>query len=74
MLNLIGVSRCHLESVGETYWTHQRFATRIGLTMIGAGVAAVIHGLAPFLFQTTGSGAIKRLSASIENRGAFRAL
>jgi hypothetical protein len=37
--------------------------------MIGAGAAAVIHGVAPFLFQSTGSRAIRCLSAAIENRG-----
>ena len=70
MLSVFGVSRRHLESVGESYWAHQRFATRIGLTMIGAGSATMIHGLAPFLFQTTGSRIIRRLSVIIEKRGA----
>ncbi len=69
MLNVIGDSRRHLDAVGESYWAHQRFATRVGLAMMGAGVAAVIHGLAPFLFQSTGSRTIKRLSAFIEHRG-----
>jgi hypothetical protein len=29
-MGIFGSARCHLESVGESYWTHQRFATRIG--------------------------------------------
>lgn len=74
MLSVFKVSRRHLESVGESYWAHQRFATRIGLTMIAAGSATLIHGLAPFLFQSTGSGTIRRLSAVIENRGAPEAV
>jgi hypothetical protein len=36
--------------------------------MIGAGAAVVIHGVAPFLFQSTGSRTIRRLSAAIDNR------
>jgi len=68
MPGIFETSRCHLDSVGESYWGHQRFATKIGLTMIRAGAAALIHGVAPFLFESTASRAIKQLAALIENR------
>jgi hypothetical protein len=69
MLGILKSSRRHLDLVGESYSAHQRFATKIGLTMITAGSAAVIHGVAPFLFQSTASRTIRRLAALIESRG-----
>jgi hypothetical protein len=69
MLSILEMCRRHLDMVGESYWGHQRFATRIGLTMMAAGAAAVIHGVTPFLFQSTASRTARRLAALIEGRG-----
>lgn len=69
MLRIFETSRRHLESVDETYWAHWRFATKMGLAMIAAGAAAIIHGVAPFLFEFTGSHSIGRLAARLESRG-----
>ena len=60
----------HPESVGESYFEHMRFAFGFGLTLLGAAMAALIHGLLPFAFETTASRTIKRLHARISNRGA----
>ena len=71
MPGILESSRRHLDAVSESYWAHQRFATRTGFTMIGAGAALVIHGLAPFLFEFTGSSTIRRLGAIFDRRAAL---
>ena len=37
----------HLEKNNETYFSHFKFATTIGLTLIFRGVIFVLHGLFP---------------------------
>jgi hypothetical protein len=41
--------------MGESYWTHAKFALAIGFRMLGAGVACIIHAIVPELFKTTAS-------------------
>lgn len=60
----------HPRSVGESYGRHLLFATRTGVTLVGAGLACIIHGVAPFLFERTGSTTIRRLNARLEQRAA----
>ena len=55
----------HPASVGESYGQHFGVATRFGLRMIGGGVAAMLHGVFPFLFTTTGSRTIEALHGEI---------
>ena len=67
----------HPTSVGETYGEHWRFATKTGLTLIGAGLACVVHGLLPFLFTTTGGRIVRGLAArlaGVQPRQAARRL
>jgi len=67
----------HPASVGETYGEHWRFATGTGLTLIGAGLACLVHGLVPFLFTTTGSRIVRSLAArlaGVQPRHAARRL
>ncbi|MEO8676041.1 MAG: DUF6356 family protein [Casimicrobiaceae bacterium] len=45
----------HPASVGETYVQHLRFALRFGASMTLGGIAAIVHAIFPFLFQTTAS-------------------
>ncbi len=51
----------HPASVGQSYGAHLLFAARVGGRMMLGGLACVIHGLLPFLFQTTGSRTIRAL-------------
>lgn len=51
----------HPRSVGETYPQHFAVAWRFGLAMILGGLAALVHGLFPALFERTGSSTVKRL-------------
>lgn len=55
----------HPASVGESYGEHWQVATRFGLRMIAGGVAALVHGICPFLFTTTGSRTIEALHGEI---------
>ncbi|MEH3159873.1 MAG: DUF6356 family protein [Sphingomonas taxi] len=55
----------HPASVGESYTQHMRVATGFGLRMIAGGVAALVHGICPFLFTTTGSRTIEALHGDI---------
>ena len=65
---MIGASKRHLGEVGEGYFQHLRFATRVGAVAIGGGLACIAHALVPALFPTTGSRAIRRLNQMIEDR------
>jgi hypothetical protein len=56
----------HPSSVGETYLEHGLFACRYGAKMAAGGVAALLHGIFPFLFQATGSRITRELNASLE--------
>ena len=56
----------HPRDVGESYVEHALFACRYGVKMMAGGVAAVVHGLFPFLFQTTGSRITRELNALLD--------
>ena len=60
----------HPHSVNESYGEHFSFALGFGLTLIGAGLAAVVHAFVPVFHQRTASTTVKRLHARITNRGA----
>lgn len=60
----------HPRSVGESYSEHFRTSWGVGLTLLGAGLACLVHGLVPALFQTTGSRTIFRLNARLTGRKA----
>ena len=56
----------HPHSVGETYLEHCLFACRYGVKMTLGGLAALLHGIFPFLFQTTGGRITRELNATLE--------
>ena len=60
--------RSHPASVGETYFSHMRFALRFSGLLFAAGGAALVHAFLPALFETTAGRLIQRMSAMIENR------
>jgi len=55
----------HPRSVGETYWQHLGVSLRFSGSLLLAALAALVHGLFPFLFVRTGSGIISRLHESM---------
>jgi len=58
----------HPAAVGETYSEHFRFASGIGFKLIGAGCAAMVHALLPFLFERTASTIIAGLASRTNPR------
>jgi hypothetical protein len=60
----------HPQDVGESYFQHGVFACRYGAKMTCGGIAAFLHGLFPFLFQTTGSRITRELNAALEESRA----
>jgi hypothetical protein len=60
---MIGKSKHHLSGVNESYFHHQRFAFKYGLTCIQAGLMAMVHGLIPAFFETAASDKVKALAA-----------
>lgn len=58
----------HPYNVGETYFQHAKFAIHCGIKLLVLGVLAIIHGLFPFLFETTISNEVQKLTKSFEER------
>jgi len=56
----------HPNTVGETYGEHAVFAARYGFKMTLGGLAAIVHGLFPFLFRTTASRITDELAETLE--------
>ncbi len=56
----------HPASVGETYRQHLRFAARFGGSMVGGGLACLVHALFPSMFQTTGSRTVRKLHQRLD--------
>lgn len=63
----------HLDDVHESYAQHLCFAAWFGLRMIGGGVAAILHGLFPAIFQRTGSTTIFALHDEMAKRLSSKA-
>ena len=60
----------HPRAVGETYLEHALFACCYGVKMTWGGIAAFVHGVFPFLFQTTGSRITRELNATLDESAA----
>ena len=60
----------HPGSVDESYGEHFIFAAGFGLTLLGAGAAALVHAVIPCFFERTASTAVKRLYPIVAKRGA----
>ena len=65
---MIDQSRNHLESVGETYTQHFRFASTVGVMAIAAGLAGLIHAVIPALCTHTASRILGSLSRLLDRR------
>lgn len=59
----------HPQSVGESYGEHAMFAGRFGVTLLLAGMAALVHAVLPFAFEKTAGNMVIRLHDRIANRG-----
>ena len=63
----------HPASAGESYARHMGTASGYALRLIGGGLAAAMHGLLPFLFQTTASDMIFKMHDEMQEMQARRA-
>lgn len=52
----------HPAAVGESYGQHFAFAAGIGLKLLAACGAALVHAVLPFLFKTTASALVLELA------------
>jgi hypothetical protein len=59
----------HPRSAGQGYFEHLRFAWGFGATMAVGTVAALVHGLFPFLCQTAAGDRVRALYARLAGRG-----
>ena len=64
----------HPAAVGETYGEHLAFATGVGGRLMLAGIACLLHGIFPFLFERTGSRTIIDLHARVTGGARSRIL
>jgi hypothetical protein len=55
----------HPASVGESYFEHLLMASGFAISMIGGGLACLVHAFLPFLFTHTGSGVIASLNTKM---------
>ena len=55
----------HPAAVGESYGEHLVFASGVGGRLMLAGIACLLHGVFPFLFERTGSRTIIDLHARV---------
>ena len=60
----------HLRDIGETYGEHFIAATGFGLRMTMTGIACMVHGIFPFLFERTGSEMVRRLHTEMVTKRA----
>ncbi len=58
----------HPRALGEDYFTHQRAAFGYAASLLGACLAAAVHGIFPCLFETTGSRTVARLHGRMTAR------
>lgn len=52
-MNFIERSERHLKLSEVTYIDHLKWAIKSGFILIVIGIASIIHGIAPFLFEGT---------------------
>ena len=56
----------HPRSLGMSWAGHGRGAFKVGFQLIGAGMAAIIHGIVPGIFGETASGTVTRVYKHIQ--------
>jgi hypothetical protein len=56
----------HPRSLGMSWAGHGTGAFKVGFQLIGAGLAAIIHGIVPGLFGETASGTVTRVYEHIQ--------
>lgn len=60
----------HPRSLGLSWWSHGTGAVRIGVSLIGAGTACLVHALVPGWFTETAGRTVMRLHDHMQQRRA----
>lgn len=68
MKKIIEKFTLHPKENGETYFQHFRCAASYGLDMVFSGLAAIIHAIFPFLFETAASDCAKKITKEVDRR------
>jgi hypothetical protein len=58
----------HPASLHESYWQHSRAAWRIGIRLLGMGIACLCHAVVPGVFEQTASQGVSRLAGEMSER------
>jgi hypothetical protein len=58
----------HPQSVGESYFQHQRVALSFALPLLGASLAAFLHAFVPAACERTAGDTIRKLHERLEKR------
>ena len=58
----------HPQSLGESYFQHQRVALSFALPLLGASLAAFLHALVPAVCERTAGNTIRKLHGRLEKR------
>lgn len=58
----------HPAEIGESYSEHLGAAGAFGLTLVGAGLACIVHAVLPFLFTHTASKSVHRLNRELAGK------
>jgi hypothetical protein len=66
---MIAKCKTHLTDAGENYFQHLRFAAAVGLMLIAAGLACVLHAFIPACCTKTASTTIARMNRLFVDRG-----
>jgi uncharacterized protein YjeT (DUF2065 family) len=64
-------TRAHLADAGENYFEHMRFAVGVGLMLVAAGLACIVHGLFPGYCTKTASRTVDELKRLFVERHAL---
>ena len=68
MKNLAQLFIEHPHEVGESYWSHQRYAAWVALRISWVALMLCIHAIFPFLYTTAASRGLIKLSEEIRVR------
>ncbi|MEA3081123.1 MAG: hypothetical protein QOD54_791 [Sphingomonadales bacterium] len=68
---MLTLTKLHLAEAGETYVEHLRFAAGVGLMLVAAGLACIVHGLLPALCTRTASRTVDELKRLFAERDAL---
>ena len=68
MIKISKIFTQHPKSNGETYFEHMRCAAYYGFRMVMSGLAAIVHSILPFIFETAASDCAKMVNKEVERR------